>query len=153
MTIRTSIAASLMALLLAVGAVAPASAQPDATATDSIEKAPWTEHLGEQARVLLETGDPERQEDAVRYVLLYARRSDVNVDFEPAVPALFEIYENAENEGLRLMALSALNAIGGEPVMTRLAEQVRFEQSDRVRHHALRMLKIHLQRKRGDTVM
>lgn len=153
MTIRTSIAASLTALLLAVGAVAPASAQSDATATASVENAPWTEHFGEQVRQLLETGDPERQEDAMQYVLLYARRSDVDVDFGPAVPALFEIYEDAEKEGLRLLALSALNAIGGEPVMTRLAERVRYERSDRVRHHTLRMLKIHLQRKREGTVM
>lgn len=153
MTIRTSITAILVALLLAIGAAGPAAAQQTTTPTPSVEAGSWTEHFGAQVRLLLESGDAERQEKAMRYVLLFTGRSDVDIDFEPAVPALFEIYEDAEGEGVRLMALSALNAIGGEPVMTRLTEGVRYEQSDRVRQHTLRILKIHLQRRSEGAVM
>lgn len=143
MTIRTLLVATMTALFIAAGSASPTLAQPEDSPALSTEKVSWTEHFGKQIRALLETEDPERQQNAIQHVLLYANRSDVDIDFEAAVPALFEIYENAEDDGLRLMALTALNAIGGEPVMARLAERVSYEKSNRVREHTLRILMVH----------
>lgn len=145
MTIRTGISASIFTLLLAVGTVLPAAGQQTATPEGAAEETVWTEDFGEQVRVLLETGDPERQKVAVRFVLQYSGENGPDIDFRPVVPELFRLYEKAEDESLRIMAVNALSAVGGESAMTRLADQVHYEESDRVRQQMVRALAVRLQ--------
>lgn len=146
MTIRTGITASLFTLLLAFGAVSPAAGQQKATPEVTSEQAFWTEGFGEQVRVLLETGDPERQKIAVRYILEYSRGNGPDIDFRPVVPELLRLYETADDESLRIMAVNALSAVGGDKVMSQLADRIHFEESDRVRQQMVRVLSVRLQR-------
>lgn len=150
MTIRRYAIVGLAALSLALLPYAPALAQKTIHPAVSAQSS-WVENFGEQVRTLLETGDAERQEKTMQLVLDYAGRSNVEIDFEPAVPALFDIYEHAETEGLRLLALASLDAIGDEPEFERLAERVRFEQSERVREQTLRVLTARRQQSRSPT--
>lgn len=145
MTIRRGTTTSVLALLLAFGTVIPANGQT-AAPQDSLEIVSWPEHFGEQVQTLLRTGDAERQEKAVRLVLEYAGRDDLSIDFRPAEPELIRLYEEAGDESLRIMALNALSAVGGELSMETLATQVRYEESDRVRQQMLRVLSVRLQR-------
>lgn len=153
MTIRTSFIASAFALLLTFAPASDLAAQPSDPAIAVQGGAPqWTEVFGEQVRVLLESDDVNRQENAMLLILRYERQTDLDIDFRPAVPALFEIYEGSAEEGHRLLALSTLQAIGGEPVLNRLAERMREnrEASDRVKRHTIRVLAAHLQYSRAD---
>ena len=153
MTIRTSFIASALALLLTFAPASDLAAQPSDPVNVAQGNAPqWTEVFGEQVRVLLESDDVNRQENAMLLILRYERQTDFEIDFRPAVPALFDIYEGSAKEGHRLLALSTLQAIGGEPVLTRLAERMREnrEASDRVKRHTIRVLAAHLQYSRAD---
>lgn len=150
MTIRSSIVALLPALLLAIGFVPQAAAQSRAVSGPASSTLTWTEDFGQQVRVLLETGDEERQGGAMQLTQLYAGQFNADIDFSPAVPALLKIYETSENEGLRLMALASLDAIGNESALNRLAERVLAEKSERVRKQTLRVLTSHLQHGRQD---
>lgn len=142
MTIRTSFVVSLSLFVLTMGLGSPASAQSSTESEVALEKTPWVDTFGQQVRTLLETGDPERQSNAMRFVLYYAGQRGMDIDFSAAVPALFDVYENEEDEGLRILALRALNVIGDEQVRARLAEQARLESTGRVRAHTIRMLTI-----------
>ena len=150
--------ALFMALTLAPSLVAQSSNAPSLNATldePAVEESVpprWTAAFGEQARVLLQTGDIERQENAMMLILQYERRSDLAIDFQPAVPALFDIYEGSADDGHRLLALSTLQAIGGTPVLNRLAERLREnrEASDRVKRHTIRVLAAYLQQDKAE---
>jgi hypothetical protein len=135
------------ALFLALAPVTSLVAQPSQPAHEETNHPQWTMVLGEQVRMLLESSDTNRQEDAMLLILQYAQRPDLKIDFQPTVPALLRIYESDADEGHRLIALSALDAIGGQPVLGRLAERVRNreEPSERVRRHTLRVLTIRSQ--------
>jgi hypothetical protein len=135
------------ALFLALAPVTSLVAQPSQPAHEETNHPQWTMVLGEQVRMLLESSDTNRQEDAMLLILQYAQRPDLKIDFQPTVPALLRIYESDADEGHRLIALSALDAIGGQPVLGRLAERVRTreEPSERVRRHTLRVLTIRSQ--------
>lgn len=61
------------------------------------------------------------------------------------MPELFRLYGQAEDESLRVVAVNALSAVGGESAMTRLADQVYYEGSDRVRQQMVRGLAVRLQ--------
>lgn len=152
MEIRNPLIIGAFALFLALAPVATVVAHPSDPTPEETNQPQWTKVLGEQVRMLLESGDVERQEDAMLLVVQYAERSDLKIDFQPAVPALLDIYESDADEGHRLIALSALNVLGDEPTLGRLAERVRnrAETSDRVRRHTLRVLTVRSQQGEAD---
>lgn len=152
MEIRNSLTVGAFALFLALAPVSNVGAHPSHLAHEETNQPEWTKVLGEQVRMLLELGDINRQEDAMLLVLQYAQRSDLKIDFQPAVPALLAIYESEADEGHRLIALSALNAVGSEPVLGRLAERVRnrAETSERVKRQTLRVLTVRSQQRHAD---
>lgn len=152
MKIRHPFAIGAFALFLALAPVTPLVAQSFQSVHEETNQPQWAMVLGEQVRMLLESGDTNRQEDAMLLVLQYAQRPDLKIDFQPAVPALLSIYESDADEGHRLIALSALDAIGGEPVLGRLAERVRNreEPSERVKRHTLRVLTVRSQQGDAD---
>jgi len=147
MEIRHTFTIGAFALFLALAPATPLVAQPSQSVHEETNHPQWTTVLGEQVRMLLESGDVNRQEDAMLLILQYAQRPDLKIDFQPAVPALLSIYESDADEGHRLIALSALNAVGSEPVLSRLAERVinREEPSERVKRHTLRVLTVRSQ--------
>lgn len=154
MNIRTRVIAGISALLLALAPITAASAQStmsEPVHEESVQPK-WTEAFGDQVRMLLESNDMHRQENAMLLILRYEKQSELNIDFRPAVPALFEIYESDAKEGHRLLALSTLDAIGGEDTLQELAKRVRERRidSDRVREHTLRVLTVHLNQRRVD---
>ncbi|PSQ58311.1 MAG: hypothetical protein BRD27_06430 [Bacteroidetes bacterium QH_10_64_19] len=69
-----------------------------------------------------------------------------DIDFRPVVPELLRLYEESTDESLRIMAVNALSAVGGESAMSRLADRIHFEESERVRQQMVRVLTVRLQR-------
>lgn len=75
---------------------------------------------------LLESGDPWNEENAMRLILRYEQQPELRVNTQPAVPALFKIYESDAEERHRLLALSALiEVLGGEETLRDLMERTR----------------------------
>ena len=146
MTTRFTLTAFLGLFLISmVGPLSSAAQSPTTDQATMTKDSPWTEHFGEQLRVLLEAPGAERQTNAMHLILRYARQPGTGINFRPAVRPLFEIYESDAQEGRRLLALSALEAIGSESVLKRLASRVQEESSERVRRHTVRVLTVHLQ--------
>ncbi|PSQ81249.1 MAG: hypothetical protein BRD41_03080 [Bacteroidetes bacterium QS_1_63_11] len=69
-----------------------------------------------------------------------------DIDFRPVVPELLRLYEESTDESSRIMAVNALSATGGESAMSRLADRIHFEESERVRQQMVRVLTVRLQR-------
>ncbi len=59
------------------------------------------------------------------------------IDFDTTVPRLLEVYENDRSRQCRSLAVDALEAIGDEYAMTRLAELAKQESSSEVRARTL----------------
>ena len=139
-----SLAVGLMALL-----VSPAHAQSPEADVLPQKPAAWTQQFEDQMVTLLHAPDTERPERAMQFIIHYAQLDDANdesaFNFATAAPRLLEIYTQSENEGTRLLALAALNAVDHEPTLTKLAQTVRYERSDVVRQRAMHMLSARLQ--------
>jgi hypothetical protein len=131
---------AVFGLIVLTGAPFSVTAQSHSPSEDSSATyGQWKPHFGTQVRTLLESPNPEVQDNGMQLILHYAQR-DADIDFAPAVPALFDVYDHAEHEGRRLLALRAIDAVGTEAHMRRLAQRLDTELSDRVRAHTLRTL-------------
>ena len=62
------------------------------------------------------------------------------------MPELLRLYEESTDESLRIMAVNALSAVSGESAMSRLADRIHFEESERVRQQMVCVLTVRLQR-------
>jgi len=148
MTTRHLLSVAALALLIAVTHPVASTAQSSVPSGEPSVQPRWTEGFAEQVNTLLTSGDAKRADSAMMLIMEFARRDDLDINFQPAIPALFEIYEaESMTEGRRLLALSTLDAIGGDPTMKRLAERLRggAESSDRVEQQTLRILTVRLQ--------
>ena len=78
--------------------------------------------------------------------MLEYSRDRTDIDFRPVAPELLRLYEESTDESPRIMTVNALSAAGGESVMSRLADRIHFEESERVREQMVRVLTVRLQR-------
>ncbi len=75
----------------------------------------------------------EVSETSLQNIIFFAQVHADRIDLNEAVPFLLEVYRDHENEGTRLMALSALHAIGNRRAMNDLRTGVARESSPRVK--------------------
>jgi len=140
-----SLAVGLMALL-----VSPAHAQSAKADAPAQKPAAWTQQFEDQMVTLLQAPDTERPERAMQLIIHYAQLDDADgkpvFNLTRTAPRLLDVYTESDNEGTRLLALAALNAVDHEPTMKELAQTLRGEQSVVVRKRALHMLSARLQR-------
>jgi hypothetical protein len=109
----------------------------DLTGTDlsGMSSKEWKALRKEHTR-LLGSSDERVRERAMQNIIFFAHTYP-DVDFTRAVSGLYKIYQRDEHENHRIMALSALSAIGNRNVMDLLREDVSQEQSERVRRYTL----------------
>lgn len=117
---------------------APAWPQPDSV---------WVPLFQEQVSRLMAAPGEERQDGAMQLITQYATYTDADGDpvfnFRSQVPSLLDVYRNEKDMGRRLLALSALNAIGDRAAFRKLAEWMPEERSERVRRQTLYVLSAH----------
>jgi hypothetical protein len=138
---------------LAVGFMAwtapPVHAQSMDAATVTQLPAAWTQQFERQMVKLLHAPDAERPERAMQLIIHFAQMDDADGDpvfnFTSATPRLLDVYKRSTDQGQRLLALAALNAIDHEPALQELARTIRNERSDMVRQRAIHMLSARLQ--------
>lgn len=137
------IAASLLAVLVGIGSAAPATAQDGAiTSAEHIRAmtpVAW-QNLGIELTLALDADQAQARQESMQLVNFFATHYRDRIDLTRAVPRLLRIYENDAEENARILALTALHAIGEESSMTYLRELVRTEQSPRVRRLTLAVL-------------
>ncbi len=113
----------------------------DLTGTDlSGMSSAWWKALRKGHTRLLGSSDEQVKERAMQNIIYFAKTYRDHVDFTRATPKLYKIYRSDENEAYRIMALSALHAIGNRNAMRLLREDVSLEQSERVRKQILYVL-------------
>ncbi len=111
----------------------------------------WAVIFEQQVNQLLDMPDAERQNGAMQLIVQYAPVTNAEgeqvFNFEFAASDLLTIYQAEPNPQRRILALSALNAIGDEAAMRTLAQLVQHEPSERIRRHTLYVLSAHQQAK------
>ena len=149
----TTLFRSLLATL-AVGLMAWTATPVHAQSVDAEvvpqKSAAWTQQFEKQVVTLLRTPGAERPERAMQLIIHYAQLNDADgkpmFNFVGATPRLLDMYKQSDNQGQRLLALAALNAIDYEPALQDLASTIRNERSDVVRQRAVHLLSARLQR-------
>ncbi len=127
---------AVLAVAGAAGVQAQATDTPDAT----VQVGWWKQHMGSQLAVSLRSPVASIRQQALQHVNYFAANARGEVDLSATVPALTEIYEADGHEGMRIMALTALHAIGGDAIMRYLRETVQDETSLRIRQLTLAAL-------------
>ncbi len=120
-------------------ALALAEAPP--AAVPAAKKSPASRALldAQLAASLASPVEQVRQQAMQNIIFLATYRGD-EVRFEQVVAPLLNVYLFGGNEGHRILAVTALHAIGDRYGMRRLRETVRDVNADRVRLHTLRAL-------------
>lgn len=100
----------------------------------------WWDNLEQQLTHSINSSIPEIQDESLQHIIYFASNHKAQVDFTNATPKLLDIYENDSNPARRTMALIALDAIGNEATMLRLAELVEDEPAGKIRSITLAVL-------------
>jgi hypothetical protein len=135
-------AASLLLLLVAM-APSAATAQPAAPSSADVaasadESPRWAKTFTQQAMTLLKEGNTDMQARAMQLIIEFGDRQEPAIDFSMLRPQLYDILLDQNNDdNLRILALSSLNATGPSPSVQVLAESAQDEASPRVRRFML----------------
>ncbi|GAB5520751.1 MAG: hypothetical protein RhofKO_30020 [Rhodothermales bacterium] len=113
---------------LFVFAIAPLNVQAETAYTNS----QWNK-LEQQVLTALDSDVQAIQVSAMQHIAFFAANFDDEVDFRRSTNTLMRVYTEHSNEQVRILALQALNAVGGYQIMEKLADHVGDENSARVR--------------------
>ena len=131
------ITAYLFAVAVLLGSSVPAFAHTTDLATPDADS--W-EQLSRQLVASLDSPIDQVKQGTLQHINFFATYHKDDVDLTQAVPKLIDIYETDDNEGLRILALTSLNAIGHRSIMVYLSDTVQRESSPRVRELTLAVL-------------
>ena len=129
-------ATPLVVGLLILAGAAPVHAQ-DASVTSAkhiqaMTPVAW-QNLSIELTLGLDAPEVAIRQQSLQLVTFFATNYHDQIDLQRALPRLLRIYETDAEEGYRIMALTALHAIGDASTMAYLRERVRQETSPRVR--------------------
>ena len=122
--------AYLFAVTVLFVGTAPAFAQDTDFATKDASE--WKQ-LSRQLVESLDSPILQVKQGTLQHINFFATYHKDHVDLSVAVPKLIDIYETDDNEGLRILALTSLHAIGDRSTMLYLSDTVQRETSPRVR--------------------
>jgi hypothetical protein len=111
-----------------VFAATPALAQNPAAEAD--QPPVWKQTFDAQMATLLKSDDAAVQDRAMVNIITMAGRQDPDVRINRTVAPLLSIFENAEAEQRRLLALSALHATNSDAAMRSLVGMLEVEPSE-----------------------
>lgn len=103
----------------------------------------WWKALERQLALNLAVDYADVQEIALQNVIFFATLHADKLSFYDMVPSLLEVYRNHENEAYRIMALSALDAIGDERAMQQLYRVVEAKPDAEDRLHRLTLAAVY----------
>ena len=98
----------------------------------------WKQHIDKQIDELVESSNPALRAEGMRLIINLASEDETTIDFPETRSALYDVFFNRTySEEQRILALSALRAIGSDRMTQVLADWVDEASSDRIRRHVL----------------
>ena len=131
--------AYLFVFAVALAGTAPAFAQNADSRYATMNGLQWKQ-LSQQLTLSLDSPIAQIKLETLQHVNFFATYYSDKIDLTEAVTTLIDIYENDREEGLRILALTSLHALGDRSVMMYLSDVVQTEQSPRVRRLTLAAL-------------
>lgn len=117
---------------------------PDRVQAQQDEGPRWTQTLDEQVAGLVRSSDPALRVDGMQLLITLSAENTASVDFPATRSALYDVlFDRTYADAHRILALSALDAIGGDQMTQVLAGEVDAVASDRIRRHVLLALEQH----------
>ncbi|NND72861.1 MAG: hypothetical protein HKN43_14885 [Rhodothermales bacterium] len=96
----------------------------------------WWDALGRELALAIDVPHTAADDDVIKYIIFFATNHHEKVMLNDAADRLLDIYNNHPDEGLRMMSVAALYAIGDTESMKDLQVHVAGDASRRVRHIA-----------------
>ena len=98
----------------------------------------WEQHIDKQIDELVESSNPALRAEGMQLVISLALGNETTVDFPETRSALYDVFfDRTYSDEQRILALSALDAIGSDRMTQVLADWVDEASSDRIRRHVL----------------
>lgn len=114
---------------------------PDRVQAQQEERSYWKRHIDKQVDELVESSNPALRAEGMRLVVSLASENETTVDFPETRSALYDVFfDRTYSDEQRILALSALHAIGSDRMTQVLADWMDESASDRIRRHVLLVL-------------
>lgn len=126
-------------LVLLLGGFALNAKAQEIYAEGSVALPRWTQAIGQQLAEFLVSPIDEQRSQAFQLTTYFARFQP-ELDLEPTIPVLMEVYKSDPEEKYRLAAVGALHAIGDEDGMQQVRRLVFWQSSGRVQNVSLSAL-------------
>lgn len=98
----------------------------------AVSKASWWNLLGRKLSHSIDKPYNEISVAEMQNIIFFASNHKDKVKLRDALPSLIDVLKNHEDEQIRMMAVSAINAIGHRPAMVELKKIADQESSERV---------------------
>ncbi len=92
----------------------------------------WWKALESQLLLMLDRPVDRVNEIVLRNIIFFGHSHSDKLDLRAASPKLLEIYKHCQDTGYRMLALSALHAVGGEEQLREAFRIARAEDSERI---------------------
>lgn len=146
--VRSSAFAALLMAVTAVPTTAQVSSSDSSLQSADREKSSVTsdeevaaiETLDEQLVSLIENGTPEQRSDAIEVIINLKRQRPDAYEFSDCISPLTHVYRSDQEEGVRLLALVALDAIGTTRAYEGLRQAMEDVRSNRLRRQTALVL-------------
>lgn len=96
----------------------------------------WWNALEKQLLLTVDVPTAEINEVALQNIIFFATHHKRDVNLRRALPSLIDVYADHEEEGMRIMALAAIDAIGDPRAERRVREIAEDDASERTRRLA-----------------
>ncbi len=100
----------------------------------------WWRALEQQLVLSLQFTDAATREKAMQNIIYFATHHGDKVNLRKAAPPLLTLYRYGGDSNVRVLALTALHAIGDDAAMRELFREVRHEESEWVRRMTIAAL-------------
>ena len=97
------------------------------------KKTSWWNLLGRKLSHSIDKPHAEVSVAEMQNIIFFASNYKNKVKLRDALPSLLDVFKHHENEQFRMMALSAINAIGHRPAMIELRKAAVHEPSEKVK--------------------
>ena len=104
---------------------------------NQIKNEAWWNALESQLILMVSKPHDQIDEISMQNLIFFASHHADKMDLRPAVPAIFDMYKHHELEGMRIMAVVAMHAIGDRHGMEQVQRYARQQPEGPARHIAM----------------
>lgn len=140
------LSASVLAIVMGCTSVAMAQ---NALRPYADRDAEWWDNLELQLSEALKSPIEQVKVQTIRHIIFFSATYPDMAHMDRTVPQLLELYDTSDKEGLRVLSLAAIDAIGNDYAMRYLISRVEQEKSERVQRLTKAVLADYYKAKNG----